>query len=126
MLLTNASLGPIGGTGLGPFGTISTTDKYAGATDVINTISSIVGILTVSACIWFLLQVLFGGYEWMSAGGDTKKIEAARNRITNAFIGIVIVVGSWSLLAVIGQFFGFDTLATPIQFINTLGLGVTK
>jgi hypothetical protein len=111
-------LGTIGGEGLGPFGNQSLGNNAIGAINVINTISSIVGIMTTAACIWFLLQILFGGYEWMAAGGDPKKIESARSRITNAFIGLVIVVGSWSLLAVTGQFFGFNTLVNPAEFIN--------
>jgi len=120
------TLGPIGGNGdgLGPFGNMaSKTAPEAGATAVIDTISSIIGIMTTAASIWFLLQVLFGGYEWMSAGGDSKKIESARSRITNAFIGLIIVVGSWSLLAVTGKFLGFDTLATPANFIKSVGIG---
>ena len=121
--MKGTGLGTIGGSGLGPFGTISKTDPYAGATALVDTVSNIIGILTVSASIWFLLQILFGGYEWMSAGGDTKKIEGARSRITNSFIGIIIVVGSWSLLAVTGQFLGFDTLVNPKTFIDSVGLG---
>jgi len=35
-----------------------------------------------------------------------KKIESARSRITNAFIGLIIVVGSWSLLAVTEKILG--------------------
>ena len=128
MLLADTSvpLGTIGGSGLGPFGNILTKysdPKLAGATAIVDTVSSIIGIMTAAASIWFLLQVLFGGYEWMSAGGDTKKIENARSRITNSFIGIIIVVGSWSLLAVTGQFLGFDTLVNPATFISNVGLG---
>jgi hypothetical protein len=126
-LAQTVKLGTIGGDTktLGPFGDIGTSAKSsntAGAAGVVNTISSVVGIMTTAASIWFLLQVVFGGYEWMSAGGDTKKIEGARSRITNSFIGLVIVVGSWSLLAVTGKFLGFDTLATPATFMKSVGI----
>jgi len=108
--MAGTDLGTIGGNGegLGPFGTIASGNN---------------GMFTVAAAIWFLLQVVFGGYEWMSAGGDSKKIEGARSRITNSFIGIIIVVGSWSLLAVTGKFLGFDTLVDPTKFINSVGIG---
>ena len=123
--MAGTDLGTIGGNGegLGPFGTIASGNSVAGAKAVIDTVSSIIGMLTVAAAIWFLLQVVFGGYEWMSAGGDSKKIEGARSRITNSFIGIIIVVGSWSLLAVTGKFLGFDTLVDPTKFINSVGIG---
>jgi hypothetical protein len=121
--MAGTDLGTIGGSGLGPFGNQNLSDSAIGATNVVNAVSSIIGIMTTAASIWFLLQVLFGGYEWMAAGGDTKKIENARSRITNAFIGIIIVVGSWSLLAVTGQFLGFDTLVNPTKFIDSVGIG---
>jgi len=127
LLADTSSLGTIGGNGegLGPFGNILSKGDpaLAGVTGVVDTVSSIIGVMTTAAAIWFLLNVLFGGYEWMSAGGDTKKIETARSRITNAFIGIVIVVGSWSLLAVTGQFLGFDTLVNPATFIKNVKIG---
>lgn len=92
-------LGPFAGKALGnPLDTLTTY------------ISSIVGMMTIFASIWFLFMLLFAGYEWISAGGDSKRIAAARDRITHAFVGLVIVVGSWSLLAVAGQFFGYDSL----------------
>lgn len=111
------SLGTIGGSGdeLGPFGKGST-----GLPDILKLVSSVVGFMTIVACIWFLFQILLAGYEWTSAGGDTKKIADGKNRITHAFMGLVIVVGAWSLLAVTGQFFGFNTLVDPTQVMEQL------
>lgn len=104
------SLGTIGGGSggeLGPFAGKTISNPIDTLTGYI---SSIVGMLTIFASIWFLFMLLFAGYEWISAGGDAKKVASARDRITHAFVGLVIVVGAWSLLAVVGQFFGFDTL----------------
>lgn len=121
MASSGESLGPIGGGGLGPFGTLgSSGDAKAGLVGLINTISSVVGFMTVVAGIWFLFQLLFAGYTFMSAGGDSKKIQESRDRIVHAFMGIVIVVGAWSLLAVVGQFFGFNTLVNPDEFLRTI------
>lgn len=112
-------LGTIGGTGdeLGPFGKAGANANPLG--NILNLISSVVGFMTIAACIWFLFQILYSGYEWTSAGGDTKKIADARSRMTHAFMGMVIVVGAWSLLAVTGQFFGFNTLVDP-NVVNQL------
>ncbi|HUD19195.1 MAG TPA: hypothetical protein VMR81_02025 [Patescibacteria group bacterium] len=118
LLAQGTGLGTIGGEGLGPFG--KSVGPNAGLTGILNIISSIVGMLTICASIWFLFMILFAGYEWTSAGGDTKKIASARDRIVHAFIGLVIVVGAWSLTAVVGQFFGFNTLVDPGAFITNL------
>jgi hypothetical protein len=122
MKLLALDLGRIGGDkGLGPFGNIgANSDPTAGLRGITNIVSSLVGFMTVAAGIWFLFQMLFAGYEWMTAGGDTKKIGGSRDRIVHAFIGLVIVIGAWSLLAVVGQFFGYNTLVNPTEVINQL------
>lgn len=110
-------LGTIGGgdgAGLGPFGAIGNIGGEAGATagltGVASVVSGIIGIMTVAAGIWFIFQFLTGALGWLTSGGDKTKLEGARERITNAFIGLVIVVAGWSILAIAGQFFGFDIL----------------
>ena len=106
---TGTSLGNIGGAGLGPFGEIART-PVAALSAVANTVSAIIGIITISAGIWFMLQFLSGGFFWITAGGDKTKLETARHRINDAFVGLLIVVVGWSILAIASQFFGVDFL----------------
>ena len=122
MKIIALDLGQIGGDkGLGPFGNIgANSDSTAGLVGITNIISSVVGFMTIAAGVWFLFQLLFAGYEWMTAGGDTKRIGGSRDRIVHAFIGLVIVVGAWSMLAVVGQFFGYNILIDPGDIINQL------
>lgn len=121
-LLAVTPLGQIGGAeGLGPFGNIgASNDTTAGLRGMTNIVSSLVGFMTVAAGVWFLFQLLFAGYEWMTAGGDTKKIGGSRDRIVHAFIGLVIVIGAWSMLAVVGQFFGYNILIDPAEVIKQI------
>lgn len=102
----------IGGAGLGPFGIGSFTGTSA-MTKLTGAISAIIGFLTIVAAIWFLIQVLLGGISWITAGGDKAKLTEAREKITNAFIGLIIVVASWAVLALVGQFFGWTTILSP-------------
>lgn len=113
------NLGPIGGEGLGPFGSVS--DATTGLTGITKIVSSVIGIMTVAAGIWFLFQFTIGGFNWITSGGDKAKLQASRDRLTNAFIGLVIVVGGWAILALAGQFFNIDfTLQNPGGIINQL------
>ena len=125
-LLAQTPLGNIGGEGLGPFGNITKEGGFGPATGLIKvtgTISSVIGIMTVAAGIWFLFQFLIGGFFWMSSGGDKAKLHEARERITNAFIGLLIVVAGWSILALAGQFFGYDiVIGNPAEIIGNLGI----
>ncbi len=110
---TGQGLGNIGGSGLGPFGALNFGGQAGGVlalTKVTGVISSIVGFLTIAGSIWFMFQLLFGGYEWISSAGDTKKLTTARQRIMNGFFGLVIIIAAWIMIAVVGQFFGYDIL----------------
>ena len=49
----------------------------------------------------FLVQVVHGGYTWMTAGGNEEKIKAATARIRNGAIGVVIVFFAYLLTAFI-------------------------
>lgn len=103
-LLAQTSLGTIGGgAGLGPF-----ANGGDGVTGIAKIISSAVGILTVAAGVWFLFNIIIAGFSWISAGGDKAKLTSAREKITNALIGLVVVVASWAILALAGAFFGID------------------
>jgi hypothetical protein len=123
------SLGTIGGEGLGPMGNIidklgAPKDAAGGVTalkSVTTVISSIIGLLTVIAGIWFIFMFLIGGYTWMTSMGDKHKLEEARDRIVNALIGLVIIVAGWGVLALVGQFFGWDILITdPASIIGNI------
>ncbi|MDA1024673.1 MAG: IPT/TIG domain-containing protein, partial [bacterium] len=41
--------------------------------------------------------VLYGGFTWMTAGGDPKKVEAAKRILINGLIGFVIIFASFSI-----------------------------
>lgn len=73
-------------------------------------IGSIVGIMLVIATIWVLIQLLQGGLMWINSGGDKTTLESARNRITNAVIGLIIIFAVWALFIVILQFLGIGII----------------
>lgn len=47
--------------------------------------------------IIFLGLMLYGGFRWMTARGDTKMVSEAKDTITNAVIGIAIVVSAYAI-----------------------------
>jgi len=128
LALTDQNLGNIGGEGLGPFGKsgLFGSGEAGGVTaltKVTGAISAIIGFMTIAGSIWFMFQLLFGGYEWISSAGDTKKLTTARQRIMNGFFGLVIIIAAWIIIAVVGQFFGYDILiGSPGTIIQQLQL----
>lgn len=51
-------------------------------------------------------MLIWGGYDWLMSGGDKTRVEAARNRITNALVGLAIIGASYAIFTLIDSFFG--------------------
>lgn len=68
-----------------------------------------VAIFTLSGLAVFI-YLIWGGYEWLMAGEDKAKVEAARTRITNAVIGIAILASAWVIYSIIDKFFGIGNI----------------
>ena len=47
--------------------------------------------------IILLGYIIFAGFLWMTAGGDTKKVDTAQAMIKNAVIGLLIVVAAFAI-----------------------------
>jgi len=120
--ITQTQLGNISGEGLGPFGEtpFSKLDGARALNNITTAVSSIIGVMTIAASMWFLFQLTVGGIAWMTSGGDKAQLTQARDRITNAFVGLIIVVAGWSILALAGQFFGWGDILVPSSVIEKL------
>ncbi len=113
--------GFLGGEGFGKINEnlqrIATTQQAGGL--VVYILSRVVGFLTIAASLWFLIQILIAGLSWISAGGEKNKLTEARERLTNSFIGLVVVVAAWAVLALTGVFFGVE-FTNPASILETL------
>ena len=45
-----------------------------------------------------IVLFIWGAIEWIVSGGDKGKLENARNRITQAVIGLIVLVGTFVIL----------------------------
>lgn len=79
-------------------------------TDIGNLISAVVGLAIMLAALMAFLYLVWGGIEWISSGGDKAGMEAARSRITAAFVGLAIVAAAWAIMMLIQSFFGITIL----------------
>jgi hypothetical protein len=105
--------------GLGPFGKPNFTGASA-MEKLIGAISAIIGFLTLVAVVWFFIQFTLGGISWITAAGDKQKLTQARDKLSNAFVGLVIVVAGWAILGLAGQFFGWEDILLPSSIINKI------
>jgi hypothetical protein len=74
-----------------------------------------------AAAVFFLIQFAIGGIAWIGAGGDPKNLDAARNRLTNAVIGLVIVVAAFGVTTIVTGALGINIFTG--EAINILPTG---
>lgn len=111
----------IGGNLTGPGGYYKNPSDISQATDSFSTFASnVLGFFTVLASIMFLLYFILGAINWITAGGDSGKVDKAKSQMSNAAIGLIIVVLAYSIAAIVGKVLGIQIL-NPGSIINNLG-----
>lgn len=55
-----------------------------------------------------LLYLVWGGFMFMTSHGDQKAVEAARQKITSAIIGFVIIFVAYWLVQLLQMIFGIN------------------
>ena len=69
-------------------------------------ISDGIGLMLSIAAILTFVSLVYGGILWILGGGDKDKLERARDRITNAIIGLGITATAWAVFLLIDNFLG--------------------
>lgn len=59
------------------------------------------GYLFPIAGLIMFLYIVYGGFQWLTASGDPKKVEAARNRITYAIVGFVLLIAAYWITKIV-------------------------
>ena len=95
------------------------TGAEAGGIPLENFLSNFIGFLTTLAGLLFLIYFIFAALSWVTSGGDKGKVESARNQMTQAALGLVIVIAAYGITGVVGRVFGLDIL-NPLKLLQQL------
>lgn len=57
---------------------------------IINIVLSLLGII-------FIAFIIYGGWDWFSARGNEQKLDRAKDTLTQAIIGLLIVLGTYAI-----------------------------
>lgn len=71
-------------------------------------LANVVTVVLIAAAIISLFFLIFGGIRWITSGGDKAKVEAARNTIVAAIIGLIIALLSFFIITIVLGFFGLS------------------
>jgi arginine exporter protein ArgO len=95
------------------------------AVPALTTMSAGQGLAFYIATLWktivmiggiaFLIYLVWGALEWITASGDKNDLDKARHKITNALIGLTIMVASFAIVKFVEAVFGINLLSPQFQ-----------
>jgi|GEM_PF-595321 len=91
------------------------------ATDIGSLFNFILRVVIILAILIVFGFLIFGGIEYITSGGEKSKTESARNKITAAIVGLVILAASYAVFLLLWKFFGFTGgLSGAINNVGTI------
>ena len=106
-LLTNNALGATDTakekftSGLESSATQAGLAETSGEAGLTNIITSVIGGLLYFAATILLVFIIWGGYMWMTAGGNEQQVEKGQKYIKNAVIGYIIIAASYLIVQLV-------------------------
>lgn len=82
--------------------------------------AALLSLVFFAAGLAFFVSLLIGGFQWITAGGDEKALNSARGRITNAIVGLIIIVAAFAIALILETVLGIRIVSgfcipTPLE-----------
>lgn len=68
-------------------------------TTVLNIIRLLLGLMTLIAVV----LIIYGGFTWLTAAGNEERVEKAKQIITAAVIGLIIILLAWAIVIFVAR-----------------------
>jgi type IV secretion system pilin len=94
------SMDSLTGVAAGAAGYSESTDSLTFAKilgTIVRTFLALLGVI-------FIIYIIFGGYQWMTAGGNEEQITKAKSIIKNGVIGLIIILSAAVIYKFIADF----------------------
>jgi len=64
---------------------------------LVGRIGEVISLLLNFLGVIFLVLMIYGGYIWMMSRGNEQEVAKAKSTITNALIGLILVLGAYAI-----------------------------
>ena len=88
--------------------TVNFDESKVPFTNLSQLLSNAVALILFFAGLLAFFFIITGGISWITAGGDAKAAASARDRITAAVVGLLVVVAAFAIALILGQVFGIN------------------
>ncbi len=101
---------------IGIFGTITNPTKYNSVKGqgLFTFLSNFFKLAAVIAGLYFIIQIIMAGFDYINASGDAKKTEIAWGKIWQSLLGMVIISAAFIIAGLVGRFTGINILNPQI------------
>lgn len=77
-------------------------------------IPTVISFIFVVGSIGFVIYLIWGAVDYITAGGDKQSLQNAQAKIKNAIIGMIMMISMYAVVRLIEQVFGLDILNIDI------------
>ncbi|KKU02676.1 MAG: hypothetical protein UX99_C0012G0006 [Candidatus Amesbacteria bacterium GW2011_GWB1_47_26] len=91
-----------------PVGTKFPIADYADLPGLI--VSRLLTFAIIGAGLFFFVRLISAGYSYLTSLGEPAKIQSATKELTNAVIGLLVIISSYFIIQIIEVVFGFNIL----------------
>ncbi len=88
--------------------------------DIAKLIVGLINLIFILSVVVALLYLIWGGFKWLTSGGDKTAVQGAREHIVAAIVGLVVIFLSYFILNFIVGFFipGFQLNQFKLPTLN--------
>jgi hypothetical protein len=98
-------------TGDSRYSTMEGLQPQMFVTTIINMLLGLAGVVSFIFLLW-------GGLQWIMAGGDKDALDKARKKIVGALIGLSIVFSSYAIIFILRMLFNIDVIGWDLGAIG--------
>ncbi len=70
---------------------------YSTTTELPEVIGKVISVALSMLGVLFLILTIYAGFLWMTAAGDDKKIQTAKNILSAAVVGLVLILTAYTI-----------------------------
>jgi hypothetical protein len=96
-------------------------DPTANANKLNIIFSVILGAITLFGGLFFMVYFATGALQWVTSGSNPDNLEKSKKQITNALIGLIVIIAGYSVVFIIGSVLGINILNPGGTIVEKLG-----
>ena len=97
-------------------GKIGSITDYGGALGLF--LSNLIAVVIGFGGLFFFMNLILGGYAYITAGGDKEAVQRATGRIRNALIGMIVILSVYTIMYIIETMFSINLRVLNIPTIQ--------